>query len=86
MQHVAYDALARAAGYSRTHRFDNMESFAIEIERILAASGPVLTWLKIVPDVENRPIKQRSRWQTRARDQVVADFRREFGVDSAGKA
>ena len=39
-------ALARAAGYSRTHRFDNLESFAIESERILAASGPAFTWLR----------------------------------------
>ena len=79
-QNVAYDGLARAAGYSRTHRFDNLESFAIEIERILAAPGPVFTWLRIVPDVENRPIKQRTRWQTRARDQVIADLRKELGT------
>lgn len=81
-QNVAYDGLARAAGYSRVHRFDNLESFAIELERILAASGPVFAWLKIVPDVENRPIKQRSRWQTRTRDQVIVDLHRELGVDS----
>lgn len=79
-QNVAYDGLARSAGYSRTHRFDNLESFAIEIERILGATGPVFTWLKILPEVENRPIKQRTRWQTRSRDQVIADFQRELGI------
>jgi thiamine pyrophosphate-dependent acetolactate synthase large subunit-like protein len=80
-QNVAYDALARAAGYGRVHRFDNLESFAIEIERILGATGPVFTWLKILPDVENRPIKQRSKWQTRTREQMVADLRRELRGD-----
>ena len=79
-QNVAYDGLARAAGYSRTHRFDNLESFAIEIERILEAAGPVFTWLKIMPDVENRPIKHRTKWQTRSRDQVIAEFQNEIGV------
>jgi len=80
-QNVAYDALARAAGYGRAYRFDNVESFAIEIERILGASGPVLVWLKIMPEVENRPIKERLKWQTRARDRMIADLHRELGVN-----
>jgi len=77
---VSYDGLARAAGYSRTHRFDNLERLAIEIEPILATTGPVFTWLKIAPSVENRPIKERTRWQTRSRTQVIADFQRELGI------
>jgi len=85
-QNVAYDGLAKAAGYSRTHRFDNLESFAIEIERILSKPGPVFTWLKIIPDVENRPIKHRTRWQTRPRDQVIADCRRELGAGGDASA
>jgi thiamine pyrophosphate-dependent acetolactate synthase large subunit-like protein len=80
-QNVAYDALARAAGYGRVHRFDNLESFAIEIEGILDATGPVFTWLKILPDVENRPIQQRSKWQTRTREQMIGDLRRELRGD-----
>lgn len=79
-QTVAYDALARASGYDHVHHFDNLESFAIEIERILGSTGPVFAWLKIVPEVENRPIKQRAKWQTRARDQIIADLRKELGV------
>ena len=79
-QNVSYDMLARAAGYNHTHRFDNLERFAIEIERILATTGPVFTWLKIAPNVENRPIKERTRWQTRSRIQVIADFQRELGI------
>ena len=79
-QNVAYDALARASGYSRVHHFDNLERFAIEIERILGTPGPVFVWLKIAPEVENRPIKQRTRWQTRARHQTIVDLRKELGV------
>jgi thiamine pyrophosphate-dependent acetolactate synthase large subunit-like protein len=85
-QNVAYDALARAAGYRRTHRFENLERFAIELERVLAASGPVFAWLKIVPEVENRPIKQRSKWQARARDQVIADLQHELGIEVCGNS
>jgi thiamine pyrophosphate-dependent acetolactate synthase large subunit-like protein len=79
-QNVSYDVMAGAAGYTRTHRFDNLESFGIEIGRILAGPGPVFVWLKILPELENRPIKQRSKWQTRTRDQIIADLRKELGT------
>ena len=81
-QNTAYDDMARAAGYISTHRFDNLETFAVEIERILAGSGPVFVWLKILPEVENLPIKQRPKWVTRPRDQVIVDIRKEFGIGS----
>ena len=42
--------------------------------------GPVFVALKIVPEVENVPIGQRTRWQTRTRDKVLADFRAELGI------
>lgn len=81
-QNIAYDAMARAAGYACTHRFDNLKTFAIEIEQILAESGPVFIWLKIQPEVENLPIKQRKKWRTRSRDQLIVDIRKEFGIES----
>jgi len=81
-QNVAYDALARAAGYGQTYRFDNLETFAIEIQRVLGATGPVFAWLKILPEVENRPIKERTKWQTRSRDEVITSLRRELGADN----
>ena len=80
-QSVAYDALARAAGYGQTYRFDNLETFAIEIRRVLDATGPVFVWLKILPEVENRPIKERTKWQNRSREEVITSLRRELGVD-----
>jgi hypothetical protein len=37
-------------------------------------------WLKVYPEVENQPIGSRRRWQTRSRDQVLADLRGALGV------
>jgi thiamine pyrophosphate-dependent acetolactate synthase large subunit-like protein len=81
-KHVAYDGLARACGYGRTHAFDSLERFAIEIERILAGTGPVFVWLKVRPEVENLPIKQRKQWRKRPPAQALVDLRRELGIDS----
>ena len=36
--------------------------------------------MKVVPEVENLPIGQRRRWQTRTREQVVKDLRQELGI------
>lgn len=77
---VSYDGLARAAGYTRAHAYDNLESFAINIERLLGEPGPVFVAMKVVPEVENLPIKQRKKWRTRTADQVILDLRRELGV------
>ena len=79
-KNVAYDGMARACGYSRAYAFDNLERFAIEVERILAGSGPVLVWMKVVPEVENLPINQRKKWRTRTADRVILDLRRELGA------
>lgn len=79
-KNVSYDGMARAAGYTRTYAYDNLERFSIEIGRILAAPGPVFVWLKIVPEVENLPIKERKPWRKRAAAQAVLDLRRELGV------
>ena len=77
---IAYDALARACGYERVHACDNLETFAVRIERILAEPGPVFTWLKVRPEVENQPIGARSQWRTRSQVQVIADLKKELGI------
>ena len=79
-KHVAYDVIARGAGYPRALAFDKLEDFEASIASILEASGPVFVALKVVPEVENVPIGQRARWQTRTRDRVLADLRAELGV------
>ena len=77
---VRYDALALAAGYPAAHAFDNLETFSINVERILASPGPVFVALKITPEVNNTPIGQRKKWQTRKPVEALADLRRELGI------
>jgi thiamine pyrophosphate-dependent acetolactate synthase large subunit-like protein len=77
---IAYDAVARACGYTRAHACDNLETFAVSIERILVEPGPVFTWLKVRPEVENQPIGARTKWRTRTADQAIQDLRRELGI------
>ena len=79
-KNVAYDVVARGCGYPRTFAFDGLSEFEAKVADILAQPGPVFVALKIVPEVENVPIGQRTRWQTRTRDKVLADFREEFGI------
>jgi len=79
-KNVAYDVIARGAGYPRVFAFDNLESFAINIEAILTQPGPVFVAMKVLPEVENKPIGQRKRWQTRSREQVLKDLRQELGI------
>lgn len=77
---IAYDIVARGAGYARTYSFDNLETFAINLERILSGPGPVFVALKIVPEIENEPIGQRKRFVTRSRDQVRQDLWKALGI------
>ena len=82
-KNVAYDALARGAGYPRAFAFDRMADSAASLPGILAQPGPVFVALKVLPEVENAPIGHRSRWQTRTRDKVVRDLRIELGLGGA---
>jgi thiamine pyrophosphate-dependent acetolactate synthase large subunit-like protein len=82
-KNVAYDVIARGCGYPRAFAFDELSDFEARVEGILAQPGPVFVALKVVPEVENVPIGQRSRWQTRTRDRVLADFREEFGLNQS---
>jgi thiamine pyrophosphate-dependent acetolactate synthase large subunit-like protein len=77
---VAYDVIARGAGYPRAFAFDELEPFSAHLPSILGEPGPVLVALKVVPEIENAPIGRRRRWQTRSRDQVIRDLRMELGI------
>ena len=79
-KNVAYDVMARGAGYPRTFAFTSLEDFANNIQAILDEPGPVFVTMKVAPEVENNPIGQRPRWQTRSRDQVVKDLKAELGL------
>jgi thiamine pyrophosphate-dependent acetolactate synthase large subunit-like protein len=78
--HVAYDAIAKGAGYPRAFTFDELERFAGSLPDILDKPGPVFVALKVAAEIENAPIGRRRRWQTRSRDQVLGDLRTELGI------
>lgn len=74
-KNVAYDVLARGAGYPRTHTFTELDAFRRDLPDILAAMGPVLVAAKVLAEVENEPIGRRVRWRKRTADQVVRALR-----------
>jgi thiamine pyrophosphate-dependent acetolactate synthase large subunit-like protein len=75
---VSYDAMASAAGYTRTFAFDNLESVAVNIESILNGPGPVFVAMKVIPEIQNEPIGKRRQWQTRTRRQMLDDLKKEL--------
>jgi sulfopyruvate decarboxylase subunit beta len=79
---LAYHDVARACGYPRAYAYDNLETFSINVERILNEPGPVFVWLKVSPEIENKPIGSRSQWRTRSQVQVVKDLKKELGIAS----
>jgi thiamine pyrophosphate-dependent acetolactate synthase large subunit-like protein len=80
---VAYDVLARGAGYPRAFAFTELPDFSQALPGILGEPGPVFVALKVLPEVENTPIGGRTRWNPRTRDKVVQDVRKELGVGKA---
>lgn len=79
-KNVAYDAVARGCGYPRAFAFDELSELEAKIAGILAQPGPVFVAMKVTPEVENVPINQRVKWQTRTRDKVLEDFRAGLGL------
>ena len=76
---VQYDVIARGSGYPAAYAFDNLEDFTNNIEQILEQTGPVFVAMKVFPEIENLPIGQRRRWQTRSRDKVIDDLKESMG-------
>src|SRR5271165_1222814 len=72
---VAYDVIARGAGYPRTFTFAEIGDFERALPEIMGMPGPVFVACRVVPEIENEPIGRRRRWQTRTRDEVVVDLR-----------
>jgi thiamine pyrophosphate-dependent acetolactate synthase large subunit-like protein len=77
---IAYDAIARACGYPRAYAYDNLETFSINLERILSEPGPVFVALKVRPEVENEPIGARRKWRKRSQVQAIAELQKELGI------
>ncbi len=79
-KNVKYDMIAKGAGYKHTYAFTSLEEFTGAIGDIMNLRGPVFCALKIVPEIINEAIGRRPRWNTRTKDQVVADMRKELGI------
>jgi thiamine pyrophosphate-dependent acetolactate synthase large subunit-like protein len=79
-KNIAYDLIARGAGYPSTFGFADIASFAGALPGIVDGSGPVFVACKVVPEIENMPIGRRRRWQTRSRQEVLQDCRAELGI------
>src|SRR5262249_52032952 len=62
--HIAYDVIARGAGYPRAFAFSELEQFSASLPDILNHPGPVFVAAKVIPEIENAPIGRRRRWQT----------------------
>jgi thiamine pyrophosphate-dependent acetolactate synthase large subunit-like protein len=79
---IAYDLMARGAGYPRAFAFDELGQFSGNLPDIFGKPGPVFVALKVAPEIENAPIGRRRRWQTRTRDQVIKDLRSKLGLNA----
>jgi thiamine pyrophosphate-dependent acetolactate synthase large subunit-like protein len=77
---VAYDVIARGAGYPRAFAFTTLDEFAAKLPEILDKPGPVFVALEVAAEIENAPIGRRRRWQTRTREQVITDLRLGLGI------
>ncbi len=79
---IAYDAVAKGCGYPAAYAYTNLESFSVNIGRILSAAGPTFVAMKIVPEIENAPIGQRTPRLRRTKEQGIADLRAALGVSN----
>lgn len=77
---MAYDAIAKGCGYPAAYAYSNLESFSINVGRILSEPGPVMVAMKIMPEIENAPIGQRAPRLKRTKEQALEDLRKELGV------
>ena len=79
-KNVAYDVIARGAGYPRAFAFDQLEDLTARLPEILGQPGPVFVAMKVHPEIENKPIGQRSKWMRKTREQAIADLQRELAT------
>ncbi|MBM3342481.1 MAG: hypothetical protein FJY56_10290 [Betaproteobacteria bacterium] len=79
---IAYDVIAKGCGYSSSYAYTNLESFQVNVKRIMEEPGPVFVAMKIVPEIENLPIGQRAPRLGKTKEQAIADLRKEFGINN----
>ena len=76
-KNVQYDLIARGAGYPKAYAFDELEELSKKLPGILNEPGPVFVAMKVHPEIENKPIGQRSKWMRKTREQAIADLKQE---------
>lgn len=79
-KNVAYDLIAKGAGYPRAFAFDTLDALSKALPGILEQKGPVFVAMKVAPEIENEAIGKRKRWMTRTRTQAIEDLQAELGI------
>ena len=77
-----FQQIAKGAGYRTAYAYDSLETWSNNVVRILSEPGPTFVALKIVPEIENVPIGQRTPRLGKTKDQAVADLRKELGINN----
>ena len=70
----SFAGLAEAAGYARSFAFDDLEEFAMQIDEVMGAKGPVMVAIKTEPEIQNTPIRERPRGATRRTPEAIKDL------------
>lgn len=76
---IAYEGVARAAGYPRAFAYTELSAIRANLPAILTEPGPVFVAIKVIPEIQNLPIGQRTN-KRRPRPQIIAELRRELGL------
>ena len=79
-KNVDYMMLAKASGYPRAYSFTELDALSAALPEILGKPGPVFVAMKVNPEVENKPIAERTKWRTRGWTRVIADLQRKLGI------
>ncbi len=79
---TSYSDLGRAAGYAHAYFFDDLEDFATQAEEVFDQEGPVLVWVKVIPNV--RPTSERAASRgaapPRRAPQAIKELKEEFAA------
>ena len=60
LDNVDFVSIAKSAGYAKTYEFDNLEGLVLGFEDVMAQEGPVFVLVKVLRDLEQLPMPERS--------------------------
>lgn len=58
---LGFAGMAKAAGYNFAYDFEDLEDFALHVQEVMTAQGPVFASLRVRPMPEIRPMSRRPR-------------------------